>query len=63
MEQLPFEEREKRLVHFSFEEDRFITGVYKIMTVMKKLNVKLLTSKACNARTRGHSMKPVGDQV
>jgi len=37
--------------------------MYEIMTVMKKLNVKLLPSKSCNARTRGHSVKLVGDEI
>lgn len=65
MEQLSYEERLKSLVLFSLEEDRekFIVEIYKIMKVMKKPDVKLLPSKSCNVRTRGHSVKVVGDQV
>lgn len=44
------------------ERQIFIVEIYKIMKVMEKPDVKLLPSKSCNVRARGHSVK-VGDQV
>lgn len=57
-------ETEKRgTLHLEKDWDKFIIEIYKIMKVMKKPGVKLLPSKSCSVRTRGHSVKVVGDQI
>lgn len=45
------------------ERQIFIIEIYKIMKGIKKPDVKLLPSKSRNVRTRGHSVKVVGDQA
>lgn len=60
---LIWEEVEKSCALQVRERKIFIAGISKIMKVMKKPHVKLLPSKSCSVRTRGHSVKVADDQV